>query len=115
MHVVVVESPDPQAAMRFLDDLRDRVNELDWVTSAQYSEDTAVFERNKLLYVEQDDLKAIDDRLGKRLDFEKKNLNFNVDETAVSISIRGADTNRPSPLPKRCSSISPTTSRPCWS
>lgn len=93
--MIVVDSPDPDAALRYLEDLRRKVAEIDWVTSAQYAEDTAVFERNRLIYVEQEDLRQIGRRFGDRLDFEKKNLSFNVDETPVSISIRGAETARP--------------------
>ncbi|MDJ0955873.1 MAG: MMPL family transporter [Arenicellales bacterium] len=93
--MVLVESPDPEATMRFLDDLREEVLKADWASSAEYEEDTAIFERNRLIYVEQDDLREIDRRLADRIDYEKKNLRFSVDETPVEIKIRGAAEEQP--------------------
>ena len=93
--MILVESPDPDVALRYLEDLGERIRVLDWATSAEYSENTAVFERNKLIYVEQDDLREMDNRLASRMDFEKKNLEFKVDGTPVEISIRGASRSAP--------------------
>ena len=95
--MVLVESPDAEAAIRFLDDLREEVLKSDWASSAEYEEDTAVFERNQLIYVDQEDLREIDRRLADRIDYEKKNLRFSVDETPVEINIRGA-AEEPPPL-----------------
>jgi predicted RND superfamily exporter protein len=93
--MILVESPDQEAALRYLDDLAARIRKEDWVTSAEYSENTAIFERNKLIYVDQDDLKEMDRRLAERMDFEKKNLDFTVDGIPVEVTIRGAPTKRP--------------------
>ena len=93
--MVLVESPDPEAALRYLKDLREKISDLDWATSAEYSQNTAVFEHNKLIYVDQDDLREMDDRLTSRMDYEKKNLEFNVDGIPVEINIRGAATTPP--------------------
>ena len=93
--MVLVESPDPEAAIRFLDDLREEVLKSDWASSAEYEEDTAIFERNRLIYVEQEDLREIDRRLADRIDYEKKNLKFSVDETPIEINIRGAAEEQP--------------------
>lgn len=94
--MVLVESPDPGAAERFLHDLREALLKVDWVTSAEYAEDKAIFERNKLLYVDVEDLKTIDQRLADRIDYEKKHLNFEVEGTEVKIRIRGKATTPPS-------------------
>ena len=88
--MIVVESPDPDAALRYLGVVGEKIRKLDWATSAEYSESTAVFEQNKLIYVDQGDLREMDHRLASRMDYEKKNLEFNVDGTPVEISIRGA-------------------------
>ena len=70
--MILVESPDPDAALRYLGALGEKIRGLDWATSAEYSESTAVFERNKLIYVDQDDLREMDYRLASRMDYEKK-------------------------------------------
>lgn len=93
--MVIVESPDPDAAERYLRGLRETILKLDWVSGAEYAEDTAVFERNRLIYVEQGDLREMDNRLAARMDYEKKNLNFDVDGTPVQINIRGAEDSPP--------------------
>ncbi len=94
--MVLVESTDPDAALRFLDDLRDELLQLDWVSSAEYAEDTAVFQRNRLLYVDVEDLRVINERLAARIDYEKKNITFSVEDTPVEITIRGAERRLPS-------------------
>ena len=94
--MILVESPDPEAAIRYLNDLAARIREKEWVTSAEYSENTAIFERNKLIYVDQGDLKEMDRRLAERMTYEKEHLDFNVDGVPVEITIRGATKARPS-------------------
>ncbi|HSH41712.1 MAG TPA: MMPL family transporter [Arenicellales bacterium] len=94
--MVIVDSPDPDAAIRFLDDLRERILELDYISSAEYAEDTSFFHRNQLLYVEEEDLEEIHRRLAARIEYEKKHINFSVDDTSVSINIRGAEGAPPS-------------------
>lgn len=94
--MVIVDSPDPDAAIRFLDDLRRRILRMDNISSAEYAEDTSIFERNQLLYVEEDDLREIHRRLVERIEYEKKHIDFSVEDTSVSIKIRGADEQPPS-------------------
>lgn len=94
--MIIVDSPDPDAALRFLDDLREEILRLDYISSAEYSEDTSIFHRNQLLYVEEEDLKEIHRRLADRIEYEKKHINFAVQDTSVSIKIRGADEKPPS-------------------
>lgn len=94
--MIIVESPDPDAAIEFLDDLREEVLSLDYISSAEYTEDTSFFHRNQLLYVEEEDLKEIHRRLSERIEYEKKHINFAVEDTSVSINIRGADEQPPS-------------------
>lgn len=93
--MILVESPDPEAALRYLDDLASVIREKEWATSAEYSENVAIFERNKLIYVDQGDLQEMDRRLAERLEYEKENLDFTVDGVPVEISIRGAPARRP--------------------
>ena len=57
--MVVVDSPDPDAALEFLKALRQEVLTLDWVSSAEYEEDTAIFQRHQLLYVDVADLEEV--------------------------------------------------------
>lgn len=94
--MIIVDSPDQEAAIRFLDDLREEALKLDYVSSAEYAEDTSMFHRNQLLYVEEEDLQEIHRRLAERIEHEKKHINFAVDDTAISINIRGADSEPPS-------------------
>ncbi len=94
--MILVESPDRDAALQFLSDLRAEILQLDWVGSAEYSEDTAIFEKNKMLFLETNDLQEIDRRLAARLDYEKKHLKFKVEDTPVEISIRGTKHRAPS-------------------
>lgn len=94
--MIIVESPDPDAAIEFLDDLREEVLSLDYISSAEYTEDTSFFHRNQLLYVEEEDLEEIHRRLSERIEYEKKHINFAVEDTSVSINIRGADEQPPS-------------------
>jgi hypothetical protein len=93
--MILVESPDPDAAIRYLDDLAARIRDKEWVTSAEYSENTAIFERNKLIYVDQEDLQEMDRRLAERMTYEKEHLDFHVDGVPVEITIRGATKARP--------------------
>jgi len=94
--MIIVESPDPDAALRFLEDLRAKVLRLDYISSAEYAEDTSIFHRNQLLYVEEEDLEEIHRRLAERIEYEKKHINFAVKDTSISINIRGADETAPS-------------------
>lgn len=94
--MIVVDSPDPDAALRFLDDLREEILRMDDISSAEYAEDTSMFKRNQLLYVDEADLQDILKRLTDRIEYEKKHINFDVEDTSVSIKIRGADEEPPS-------------------
>jgi len=96
--MVLVESKDKDASVRFLEALRTEVLKNEWVGSAEYYEDTSIFEANRLLYVDAADLKEINRRLAARIDYEKKNLKFKVQDTTVNINIRGSDGRAPPPL-----------------
>ena len=86
--MVLVDSPDPDKALEFLNALRQEVLTLDWVSSAEYAEDTAIFQRHQLLYVDVADLEEVRRRLSARIDYEKKHLRFDVEDTSVQIDIR---------------------------
>lgn len=86
--MVLVDSPDPDKALEFLEALRDEVLTLDWVSSAEYAEDTAIFQRHQLLYVDVADLEEVRNRLSARIEYEKKHLRFDVEDTPVQIDIR---------------------------
>ncbi len=94
--MILVESPDLDSTLRFLEDLRSEVLKYDWVNSAEYSENTAIFEKNRLLYADATDLEEIDRRLAVRIDYEKKHLKFSVKDTPVEITIRGTGQRPPS-------------------
>ena len=60
--MVVISSPDPDAAIRFAEAMRRKVlREMDWVASADYAEDFSLFEEHKLLYLEREDLLTLKD------------------------------------------------------
>lgn len=86
--MVIVRSPVPQTSLLFLTELRKRVLKLEWVSSAEFSEDTSIFKRHKLLYMETEDLEEINRRLEARIAYEKNNLRFSVKGTPVQINIR---------------------------
>ena len=96
--MVVVSSPDPDSNLRFLDDLRTNVVEWDWVSSAEYAEDLEIFEQHQLLYVDVEDLREVRIRFGERIDYEKNNLDFQIQGTDVQIRIRGAESEEPPSL-----------------
>ena len=95
---VVVTSPDPAANISFLAALREKVVPLDWVSSAEYAEDTEIFKRHQLLYVDEEDLREVSRRLQERIDYETGNLDFSVDDVPVSITIRGQERDQPPSL-----------------
>lgn len=88
--MVVVNSPDPDNNIQFLEDLRESVLQWDWVSSAEYAEDIEIFQQHQLLYVDVEDLREVRSRFGDRIEYEKKNLDFKIDDTNVRIRIRGA-------------------------
>lgn len=60
--MVVINSPDPDAAVRFARAMQVQVmRELDWVASADYAEDFSLFEGHKLLYQNIEDLETLKD------------------------------------------------------
>lgn len=98
--MVVVRSDAPDAALAFVRDLRARVlADLDWVAAANYSEDIAVFDRHKLLYVETEDLEEIRRRVQDRAAYEKQTLIREIDGIPVNIRLRSEPSfDRPPPL-----------------
>jgi predicted RND superfamily exporter protein len=93
--MVVVNSPDPDNNIQFLEDLRESVLQWDWVSSAEYAEDIEIFQQHQLLYVDVEDLREVRSRFGDRIEYEKKNLDFKIDDTNVRIRIRGAGIGEP--------------------
>lgn len=64
--MVVIDSPDPEAAEQFAADMRERLlRTTDWAEAAEYAEDFSVFERHKLLYLDASELRDIKARLEK--------------------------------------------------
>lgn len=58
--IVVITSPDSEAGLRFAQAMRRRILlELDWVESADYSEDFSIFEAHKLLYLSPENLESL--------------------------------------------------------
>jgi uncharacterized protein len=88
--MVVANSPDPDSNIRLLEDLRESALEWDWVSSAEYAEDVEIFQEHQLLYVDVEDLREVRVRFGSRIEYEKENLDFKVNDTDVQIRIRGA-------------------------
>jgi predicted RND superfamily exporter protein len=68
--MVVVDSPDRQANVRFMEELHEQIRALDWVSYAEYGVDASFFERNAMLYVETADLETIEQRLRDRYEYE---------------------------------------------
>jgi predicted RND superfamily exporter protein len=96
--MVVVNSPDPDNNIQFLEDLRESVLQWDWVSSAEYAEDIEIFQQHQLLYVDVEDLREVRSRFSDRIEYEKKNLDFKIDDTNVRIRIRGAGIGIPPSL-----------------
>ena len=93
--MVVANSPDPDGNIRLLEDLREAILEWDWVSSAEYAEDIEIFQEHQLLYVDVEDLREVRVRFGDRIEYEKENLDFKINDTDVQIRIRGAGRHAP--------------------
>ncbi|HAY45184.1 MAG TPA: hypothetical protein DCY55_02750 [Gammaproteobacteria bacterium] len=93
--MVVANSPDPDGNIRLLEDLREAILEWDWVSSAEYAEDIEIFQEHQLLYVDVEDLREVRVRFGDRIEYEKENLDFKINDTDVQIRIRGAGRDAP--------------------
>jgi len=96
--MVIVRSSDLESSIEFLTELRKRVLEYDWVSGAEFSEDISIFERHRLLYMETEDLEEINRRLKAKIAFEKKNLQFSIEDTPIQITIRGNEIQEHSDL-----------------
>lgn len=96
---VVVESRDSEAALRYVKTLRAALLSLPWVGSAEFTEDTSVFERHKLLFMETEDLQEIQRRIDARIDYEEHHPRLKIDGTDVRVTIRdGNNYDSPPPL-----------------
>lgn len=89
--LVVVSSSDGNAALQYVDKLREKVAALPWVLSSTYEEDTSVFEKHKLLFVTKEDLRTIESRIQERIDYEKSHPRLDFKGRPVNIHIRSAD------------------------
>jgi len=68
--MVLVQSPDPEANRRYVQELHGAVGRLPWVNYADHGVDSEFFERNALLYVSLEDLRVIEERLRERYEYE---------------------------------------------
>lgn len=87
--MVVITSPDPEAAVRFASAMQRRVLlELDWVASADYAEDFSLFERHKLLYLSQDDLETLQDWAEEQVEQRRDQIIQQLAGLPVNIKLR---------------------------
>ncbi len=87
--MIVAQSPDAEAGLKFIQDLRERITkQYDWIAAANYSEDISLFERHKLLYVETADLIDLQQKIKDRVAFEKQKLISDLDGIPVNIRLR---------------------------
>ena len=96
---VIIESPDAGAALLYAEALRGHLAALPWVASAEYAEDTSVFERHKLLYMETGDLHEVQRRIAARQNYEEHHPRFNVGGTEITVTVReGSEFDEPPPV-----------------
>lgn len=72
---VVVSSPDMEANKRFADQFADRLRDLDSVSLAHFHNEKDFFEKHQLLYLQQEDLQTIRERLRDKIRDKKKKAN----------------------------------------
>lgn len=72
---VVVDSPDQQANIEFAGRYAEALRELDEVALAHYHNDKAFFDQHALLYIEQEDLAELRERLATSIKEAKKRAN----------------------------------------
>jgi predicted RND superfamily exporter protein len=72
---VVVDSPDGEANKRFAEAYAEKLRELPQVALAHYHNDKTFFKKHQLLYLEEEDLEELHDRLEKKIRDEKRKAN----------------------------------------
>lgn len=72
---VVIDSPDPQANLKFVETYAEKLRSIDEVALAHYHNDKAFFEKRQLLYMEAEDLQTLHDRTKKAIREAKKKAN----------------------------------------
>ena len=69
--MVLIESPNPDESKSFARQLLPKIRSFSWVKDADIGQDTSFFEKNKLLYIDLEDLKTIAERIDARFKYEK--------------------------------------------
>lgn len=72
---VVIDSPDGEANKEFAKAYAEALRELPQVALAHYHNDKSFFEKNQLLYLQEEDLAKLHDRLEKKIRDEKRKAN----------------------------------------
>jgi predicted RND superfamily exporter protein len=72
---VVVDSPDRQANLDFAADYTAKLEQMPEIALAHYHNDKSFFEKNKLLYMERDDIAALRERVEKTIKQRKREAN----------------------------------------
>jgi predicted RND superfamily exporter protein len=93
-HKITIETQDPDAAIEFIDDLVVKLKELDerFVRFVDYrTQDVKdYYTKHKFLYVDDQDLETIEQRLAKKIEYEKLKANpffFDLEDKPVEFSI----------------------------
>jgi predicted RND superfamily exporter protein len=69
--MVMIESSDFSRSIDYAAYLSEKIERLPWVSFVQYKRDIEVFKKNRLLYMQLEDLKAIKSRIDYRIAYEK--------------------------------------------
>ena len=72
---VVIDSPDREANLAFAEAYAERLREQPQIALAHYHNDKAFFEKNRLLYMEVEDLEELHTRIKRRIREEKRAQN----------------------------------------
>lgn len=87
--MVVITSPDPDAALRFAGAMQRHVMEnFEWVGAANYYEDLAILEQHKLLYMDTDELTELRDWARERTAYERQQRLSELAGSQVNIRLR---------------------------
>lgn len=102
--LVMFESTDADASVRYAQQLLPKMRALPWVKDASIGQDTTFFERHKLLYADLDKLRELQERVDARIDYEIQQRNplyLNLDdEPPPSLNVQ-SDGDRPAKLPSK--------------
>ncbi len=72
---VVIDSPDSSANIKFAETYAQKLREIPEIALAHFHNDKEFFEKNRLLYVEAEDLETLHDRIKKQIRDEKRKAN----------------------------------------